>query len=45
MRHDAEGLTKQWIETFGESPAIIDPELMRALIADLGGDRDEARAT
>ncbi len=39
MNTDADRLTRIWIETFGEPPAVIDPELMRRVLADLGGAR------
>ncbi len=39
MTADAERLTRIWIETFGEPPAVIDAELMRRVLADLGGAR------
>lgn len=37
MNADAERLTRIWIEIFGEPPALIDAELMRRVLADLGG--------
>ena len=37
MTADAERLTRLWIETFGEPPAVVDAELMRRVLTDLAG--------
>ncbi len=37
MNADADRLTRIWIETFGEPPALIDADLMRRVLADLVG--------
>lgn len=34
MSDDVETLTEQWILTFCEAPILIDPELMRRVLAD-----------
>jgi len=36
MTIDVEHLTQVWIEAFGEPPAVVDPELMMVVLADLG---------
>jgi hypothetical protein len=36
MTLDVERLTRVWIEAFGEPPAVVDPELMMIVLADLG---------
>ena len=36
MGLDVEYLTRVWIEAFGEPPSIADPDLMVAVLAELG---------
>ena len=37
MNTAIERLTQIWLKTFGESPVVIDAELMRRVLADPGG--------
>ena len=42
MSHDADDLLDRWILTFCEPPPLIDPELMRALLAEHEAKREDA---
>lgn len=35
MDAETEGLIQQWILTFCETPILVDPELMRRVLADV----------
>jgi hypothetical protein len=45
MTDDLDRLTEQWILTFCEAPVLVDPELMRRVLADYEQDLKEKRKT